>query len=302
MTGNKKFDVIIIGGSYSGLSAGMALGRALRKVLIVDSGKPCNMQTPHSHNFITQDGKTPMEIATLARQQVGKYQTVKFYDGLAIAATKNKNGFNVQTQAGDSFIAKKLIFATGVKDVFPNIDGFSECWGISVIHCPYCHGYEVKHEKTGILSNGDPGFDFSKMILNWTNDLTLFTNGKSTLTGEQTAKLQKHKIKIIETKFDHLLHDKGFIKHIVFGDGSKFPIKALYARVPFVQHCDIPAQLGCEMTEQNYITTDGFQKTTIHGVFACGDNATALRSVSNAIAMGTLSGIMANKEIIEEEF
>jgi thioredoxin reductase len=109
----KYFDVIIIGGSYSGLSAGMALGRALKNVLIIDNGKPCNKQTPHSHNFLTQDGKTPKEISTLARQQVEKYNTVKFFGGVAINGGKTEKGFEVQTESGQAFGAKKLISPQG---------------------------------------------------------------------------------------------------------------------------------------------------------------------------------------------
>lgn len=302
MTSNKKFDAIIIGGSYAGLSAAMALGRALRQVLIIDSGKPCNAQTPHSHNFITQDGKTPREISTVARQQVEKYDTVQFYNDTAAGGAKTDNGFEIETQSGYTFTAKKLIFATGVKDIMPDIKGFAECWGISVIHCPYCHGYEVRNEKTGIFGNGEYGFEFSKLISNWTKDLTLFTNGKSTLTEEQAQKLKEHDIIIVETEIDRFEHDKGQIETIIFKDGSIASIKALYARVPFEQHCNIPKQLGCELTEQGYIKIDAFQKTTVHGIFACGDNSIQMRSVSNAVAMGTLSGTSANKEIINEEF
>ena len=110
----KNFDVIIIGGSYSGLAAGMALGRALRQVLIIDSGKPCNRQTPHSHNFLTQDGKTPKEITTLAKQQLEKYDTVKFFNDLATNGIKTESGFEIQTASGESFNTKKLIFATAI--------------------------------------------------------------------------------------------------------------------------------------------------------------------------------------------
>ena len=172
MTNMNTYDVIIIGGSYSGLAAGMALGRALRTVLIIDSGKPCNKQTPHSHNFITQDGKTPKEISTLARQQVEMYDTVKFISGLATNGTKTENGFEIQTSSGETFGAKKIIFATGIRDMMPNINGYAECWGISVLHCPYCHGYEIRNERTGILGNGEYGFEFSQLISNWTKDLT----------------------------------------------------------------------------------------------------------------------------------
>lgn len=302
MADKTHFDVLIIGGSYSGLSAAMALGRSLRDVLVIDSNKPCNRQTPRSHNFLTQDGRTPKDIALKAKEQVEKYETVQFYSGIATKGNRLESGFEVHTESGDRFTAKKLIFATGVKDIMPDIDGFSECWGISVIHCPYCHGYEVRNTKTGILGNGEYGFEFSKMIQHWTKDLTLYTNGKSTLTEEQTEQLKNHNISINENEVERLKHQNGQVENIHFKDGSIASLKALYAKLPFDQHCDIPMQLGCELNEQGYLEIDSFQKTAVNGIYACGDNTTFMRSVSNAVAMGTAAGAMANREMIEEDF
>jgi thioredoxin reductase len=302
MTDNTTFDVIIIGGSYSGLAAGMALGRALKKVLIIDSGKPCNRQTPYSHNFITHDGDTPTEIAALANLQVRNYHTVKFFDGLAISGTKTENGFEIKVEPGETFAAKKLIFATGIRDVMPDIEGFAACWGISVLHCPYCHGYEVRHEKTALLGNGEFVFDLAKLISNWTNDLTIFTNGTSTLTVDQLIQLEKHQIKIIEKEMDKLEHSNGYLQKIIFKDGTTAVIKALYAPTSFEQHCIIPAALGCELTDEGYIEIDTFQETTVKGVYACGDNTTRMRTVANAVAMGTTAGMIVSKKMIVEEF
>jgi thioredoxin reductase len=302
MASNKKFDVIIIGGSYSGLSAAMALGRAIRHVLIIDSGKPCNAPTPHSHNFLIQDGKTPTEITTLAKQQVQMYNTIEFFNGLATQGRKAESGFEIQTASGEIFRGDKLIFATGIKDVMADIDGFAACWGISVLHCPYCHGYEVRNEKTGILGNGDYGFELARLISNWTNDLTQFTDGTSTLTAEQTEQLHKHHIKIAEQKIERLEHSNGYIQNIILRDGTKSFVKAIYARTPFEQHCPIPQSLECELTDEGYIKVDPFQETTVNGVYACGDNATAMRTIANAVAMGTATGIIVNKEIILERF
>ena len=302
MTDSKNYDVIIIGGSYSGLSAAMALGRALRTVLIIDNGKPCNRQTPHSHNFITQDGEKPSSIAEKAKAQVLKYDTVKFYDGLAINGEKTEKGFKITTQTKKDFFSKKLIFATGLKDLMPNIKGFSECWGISVIHCPYCHGYEVKNEKTGILANGDFAFHYAQLISNWTKDLTILTNGKSTLTQEQTDKIAKHKISIIEKEILEIKHDNGYLKQVIFKDNSDIELKAVYSRPDFEQHCKIPENLGCELTEQGLLKVDMSQKTTIDGIFACGDNASPLRAVSYAVATGTIAAGMLNNEMTVEKF
>jgi thioredoxin reductase len=302
MTHNNTFDVIIVGGSYSGLAAGMAMGRALKKVLIIDSGKPCNRQTPYSHNFITHDGDTPTEIAALANLQVRNYNTIKFFDGLATSGAKTKNGFEIQVASGETFTAKKLIFATGIRDVIPDIEGFAACWGISVLHCPYCHGYEVRHEKTGLLGNGEFGFDLAKLISNWTNDLTLFTNGTSTLSVEQITKLEKHQIKIIENKIERFEHNNGHLKKVIFQDQTTSNLTAMYAPTPFEQHCKIPASLGCELTDEGYIKIDTFQETTVKGVYACGDNATRMRTVANAVAMGTSAGMIVSKKMIFEEF
>lgn len=302
MTGNNTFDVIIIGGSYAGLAAAMALGRALKNVLIIDEGKPCNRQTPYSHNFLTNDGKTPAEITALAKLQVSQYETVKFFDGLATSVMKTTNAFELKVTTAKIFSAKKLIFATGIKDTLPEIDGLAECWGISVIHCPYCHGYEVRHEKTGILANGDIAFDFTRLISNWTKDLTLFTNGASTLTAEQVEKLQKHEIKIVEDEIEKLEHANGYIQNIIFKGGSEYFIEALYAPSPFEQHCKIPESLGCDLTDEGYLKIDSSFETTIKGIYAIGDNAAKMRTVANAVAMGTAAGITIGKKMILNDF
>ncbi|MFZ6664643.1 NAD(P)/FAD-dependent oxidoreductase [Peijinzhouia sedimentorum] len=302
MTDSKQFDVIIIGGSYAGLSAAMALGRSLRKVLIIDGGLPCNRQTPHSHNFITHDGEKPSVIAEKAKAQVLKYNTVKFYSGLAISGKKTENDLIIVTQTGEEFKAKKLIFATGIKDEIPDIKGFSECWGISIIHCPYCHGYEFRHQKTGILANGERAFHLASLINNLTDNITILTTGKADFNSEQIAKLNKHNIKIVETDITEIEHESGQIKNVIFNDGNKIGFNALYAAVPFTQHSDIPVSLGCEIAEQGYIKVDNFQKTTVSGVFACGDNVNMMRSVANAVATGNLAGAMANNELTVEQF
>ena len=128
MKQDKQYDVIIVGGSYAGLAAGMALGRALRKVLIIDGGNPCNKQTPQSHNFLTNDGKTPKAIASLAKKQVRMYGSVSFLDAIVTAGSNAQNGFKIQIKSGETFTAKKLVFATGDKDIIPDIPGFAECW------------------------------------------------------------------------------------------------------------------------------------------------------------------------------
>jgi thioredoxin reductase len=297
-----SFDVIIVGGSYAGLSAAMALGRSLRNVLIIDSGMPCNRQTPHSHNFIMHDGEPPKQISEAAKQQVLQYKTVRFHNGLATRAARTDNGFTVETETGDSFQSRKLLFATGLIDLMPGIKGFSECWGISVLHCPYCHGYEVRHQSLGVFANGDIAFEFTKFIYHWSNNLVLFTNGKSTLTAEQTIKLTEYNIAVNEKEITGIDHTKGYISNLCFSDGTTHPLHALFARVGFKQHTSLPQELGCALNEQGFLQIDDFQRTTIPGIYAAGDNTTMFRSVSGAIAAGTKAGAMLNKELIDEDF
>ncbi len=302
MKNKNIFDVIIIGGSYAGLSAAMALGRALRKVLIIDSGLPCNRYTPHSHNFITQDGEKPSSITAKAIIQVLKYDTIVLKNDLATTGKKINNGFIISTQKGDIFEAKKLIFATGVKDILPNLKGFEECWGTTIIHCPYCHGYEVRHQKTGILANGEIAFHYARLLRNWTKDLSIFTNGQSSLSEEQQKKLEKHGIPIIEKEIASFKHQNGHLEQVVFKDNSTVQIKAIYTRPHFEQHCRIPENLGCELTEQGHLKVNEFYQTTLPNVFACGDATTPMRSVANAVSTGSLVGAMLNHHMTEEEF
>ncbi len=302
MKDNNSLDVIIIGGSYAGLSAAMALGRSMRKVLLINSGLPCNRQTPHSHNFITQDGATPKEIAEKAKEQVLHYPTVTLINDIAISAKKLENTFTITTQAGHVFTAKKLVVASGIKDLFPDIKGFAACWGISVIHCPYCHGYEFRSQPTGIIANGERAFHLASLVNNLTDNVTLLTNQKANFSTEQIAKFNQHKIKIIEKEIIAIEHQNGILQNVVFKDASSMKFTAIYAALPFEQHSTIPVELGCELTEQGHIKTDMFQKTTVPGVFACGDCSSMMRSVANAVSTGNLTGAMVNKELIDEEF
>ncbi|GAA4431631.1 NAD(P)/FAD-dependent oxidoreductase [Pontibacter saemangeumensis] len=303
MAGHKKeFDVIIVGGSYAGLSAAMALGRSLRETLVIDSGEPCNRQTPHSHNFLTQDGKTPKEISSLARQQVGQYRTVHFLEGIALAGAKTKSGFEIVTQAGGHLRGRKLIFATGVRDKMPDIPGFAACWGISVIHCPYCHGYEYRHRRTAVMANGDRALHLASLVSNLTGELTVLTNGKADFTDEQTSKLKAHGIPVSEKEVKRIDHLNGYMQQVLFQDGTKLHVDALYASIPFGQHTGIPLSLGCALTEQGYLQVDGAHRTTVPGIFACGDNSSRMRSVANAVSGGNLAGAMANLELAADRF
>jgi len=302
MSDRGSFDVIIIGGSYAGLSAAMSLGRSLRNVLVIDSGNPCNKQTPHSHNFITHDGETPAAIAAKARAQVQNYETVKFLSGFAINGRRVADGFEVEMQTGEIFHAKKLLLATGVTDIMPTISGFKECWGISVLHCPYCHGYEVKQQNIAVIANGDAGLEYAALIRNLTPRLTVLTNGPGLFSEEQVEKLKSHRIHIMEAEISALEHTDGKVRSVLFKDNTQLEITALFAKPAFTQQSGIPQALGCTLTEHGHIDVDAMQQTSVHGVYAAGDNTTMLRSVAAAVAAGNKAGAVINRELVQESF
>ncbi|TLV02761.1 NAD(P)/FAD-dependent oxidoreductase [Dyadobacter luticola] len=300
MKNDSPFEVIIVGGSYAGLSAALALGRALRNVFIIDSGDPCNKQTPHSHNFLTRDGETPAAIAEAALKQVLAYPTVTILKDKVTQVTGTNNDFTVETESGNRAKAQKILFATGVRDIMPPIPGFAECWGISVIHCPYCHGYEYRGQKTGILANGETVLEMGKLIRHWTEDVTIFTNGAATFDQDTRENSLAMNIVINEHEIQSIRHDRGYLSQLNFTNNTSEQLTALYARPAFVQHCTIPLELGCEINEKGHLKVDEMQKTNIPGIYAAGDNTIMFRGISMVTAAGTKAGAMMNFELIHE--
>jgi thioredoxin reductase len=299
---NSNFDVIIIGGSYAGLSAAMSLGRSLRHVLVIDSGKPCNQQTPHAHNLLTHDGDQPATIVQVAREELLEYSTISLVHDEAISGCKSMDGFQINTKSGNQYAATKIILATGIKDLMPALPGFKECWGISVVHCPYCHGYESKSKKTAIMANSDKAFHLVSLVYNLTKDLAVLTNGMQQFTEEQLAKLDAYGIQIYDAEVTEIEHKAGQVKQVHLADGTSLPFETVYAALPFTQHSEIAMTLGCELTSNGHISINHSLQTSVKGVYACGDCAAMMRSLANAISMGNLAGAMINRELVDESF
>ena len=298
MESQSTVEVVIIGGSYAGLSAALSLGRALRQVLVLDSGRPANRPTPHAHNFLTQDGTRPAELAAQARAQVLAYPTVRLLAETAVAATGTAGDFTLTTDTGRVVHARKLLFATGVHDHLPAQPGFAECWGISVIHCPYCHGYEYRQQPTGLLLNGDMALEHARHLRQWTDQLTIFTDGPATFSPEERAQVAGAGIGVEETPVQQLHHYAGQLTHVGLADGRQVALVALYLRPGMEQHCLLPQDLGCAYTEAGYLQVDSLQKTSVPGIAAAGDATTLLRSVSQSVAGGTTAGITLNRELL----
>jgi thioredoxin reductase len=243
----------------------------------------------------------PHVIASKAKEQVLRYPTVKFVNGKVAHARRSNSGFEIDTERSEQFTSRRLLFATGLKDIFPSIDGFEACWGKSIVHCPYCHGYEARGLKTVVLTNGELAFDYVKLIRNLTDDVVLLTNGPSKLTQEQTEALKRKSIQVIETPLTHIEQKEGQIETVILQDATRIPAQVLYWKPTSRQHCPLPEQLGCELTEQGLLKVDAMQKTTIAGIFAAGDSSN-WRSVASAVSSGSFAGAVINKELADEDF
>ncbi|MGD1317707.1 NAD(P)/FAD-dependent oxidoreductase [Chryseobacterium sp. 2R14A] len=299
---NKDHEVIIIGGSFSGLSAALTLGRMLRKVLIIDYAQPCNRNARSSQNFITNDGESPLAIIEIARTKLSKYSNIKLIYDLAVSVEKRADGFMVTTMSKQMFTANKLIYATGIKDHLPNIDGFHSCWGISAIHCPYCHGYEYRGKRTAILANGEAAINMTAIIKNLTEYIVILTNGPADFNETQLNLLKKNKVHIMETPIKKLMHKNGQLNIVMFIDNIQIEIDVLYSSPPYVQHPEVTKWLPLELTDNGLIKVDHSQETTISGIYACGDNCSAMRTISQAIFTGNLAAAMVNTKLTDEDF
>ncbi|WP_317128518.1 NAD(P)/FAD-dependent oxidoreductase [Hymenobacter radiodurans] len=188
-----------------------------------------------------------------------------------------------------------------MEDLMPPIEGFAKCWGKSVLHCPYCHGYEVHSQPLGLLGNGDAGYELVRLIQNWSKDLTLFTNGPSTLSAEQERQVQQLGIPLIESPISRIEHENGLMRAVYFQDGSRLPLSAMFARVPFRQHTNLAEQIGCELTATGLIAVAEFGQTSVSGVYAAGDNSSPMRQITMASASGVKAGSWINRELINED-
>ena len=291
---HETFDVAIIGGSIAGLSAALTLGRSLRRVIVIDGETPCNSASSHSHNFITHDGSKPTDIVRQAKKQIAAYENVTFLKDLVVDAKFSNDCFHVVTQSGSVMRASRVLLCTGLTDKLPDIPGFQDCWGISVLHCPYCHGYEVKGKRTAVLANGEAAFNVTMLIRNWTEDIVLLTNGRSELRPEEKEILDGLGVTIYETKVASVLHESGHLSRILFSDDTVVEAAAMYASVPFVQQSNLAEILGCKLTPKGHIEVDALGRTTVAGVYAAGDNTAEHRAISVAAASGTVAGFTIN--------
>jgi thioredoxin reductase len=294
------YDVIIIGGSYAGLSAAMQLGRARRKVLVIDEGQRRNRFAAHSHGFITQDGVDPAVIAAKAREQVLNYPTVTWLSGRADSAQKlatsdTDAGFEVFAKSA-RHLSRRLLLATGVKDLLPAIEGLAERWGKAVFHCPYCHGYELNQGQIGVIAGSELSMHHALMLPDW-GPTTLLLNGAFTPDAEQLAALAARGTTLERCPISAITGHAD----IDLADGRVLSFAGLFAMAPFELASPIAHDLGLEMEQGPLgatIKTDAMKETSLPGVFACGDAARPMASVALAVGDGNLAGAGVHRSLM----
>lgn len=294
-----KFDVIIIGGSYAGLSAALQLGRARKNVLVVDAGKRRNRFASHSHGFLGQDGKAPSEIVAEARRQIERYQTIEWAEGRVTDAEGSFGDFAVEIDGHRRQSAARLILAMGVTDELPDITGLKERWGSSVFHCPYCHGYELDQGKIGVIAASSMAIHHALMLPDW-GETTFFTNGIFVPDRDQDALLSARGVRVEK---DRIAEITGHAD-VVLADGRSIALAGLFTQPKLRITSDWIGKLGCSVEEGpmgSSIVTDAMKQTTVRGVFACGDVARPAGSVALAVGDGAMAGAAAHRSILFPE-
>jgi len=293
-------DVIIVGGSYAGISAALTLGIAGRSVVVIDSGKSGNNNQHIIRNFYAHDGDPAFLVAKKAKQQLLKYENVRYAYDKVVDIRKEAEAFIILTKLGSTFRAKKIIGATGIIDKMLLIQGFTECWGFSIFQNIYFGGNEIRQSNNiGILANGQEAMRIIEMIYHWKKNIYVFTNGKVGFSINDMSHFKIKGIQVIENKITLLQHNKGKIQEVLCSDKSIYRVEVMIAKVPFIQSTDIFKQLGCVQTPDGLIQVDLYQQTSINGVYAAGDNCNVIRSISSSIAAGTNAGMYVNKALAD---
>jgi thioredoxin reductase len=289
-------DVIIVGGSYAGLSAGLQLARARRKVLMIDAGQRRNRFAATSHGFLGQDGQAPGVIAAEGRSQLMEYPTVTWVQDSVLEAVAQQGGFSVRTQCNGEFKAQRLILATGVVDDLPAVEGLQERWGTRVFHCPYCHGYELDQGRIGVLATSPLAMHHALMLPDW-GTTTLFTNGVFTPDAEQQAQLDRRGVAVESTQVTRISGDRADLE---LADGRVIALDGVFTMTR-TRISPLAAQLGCELVDGPsgaYLHTNDMRQTSVSGVFACGDTSLAAGSVALAVGEGVRAGVGAHFSLI----
>lgn len=293
-------DVAIIGGGPAGLNAALVLGRARKKVIVIDEGRPRNRVTRETHGFLTRDGISPSEFRRIAKEQIGAYPGVQFVEDSAFSVTGEDGAFEVTTAKGTVYRAKKLLFAVGMKDLPVDVKGLADVYGKSAFVCPYCDGWELRDQPLVLIVKGARALHLAMMLSGWTSQFTICTDGPDEWTDEERAELTHHNVPTYSSPIERIESNEGMVERVVLKDGTAIPCNGIFFAPNLAAGSDLPQALGCMVTDAGTVIVDAFGKTNIAGVYSAGDAATQMYQAIAAASMGALAGAGINGELLVE--
>ena len=299
------YEVVIAGGGPAGMQAALMLGRALRRVLVVDDGSPRNSGAEAIHGFITRDGAAPEEVYRIARKELEAYSSVETLGGQVTEATRLENGFAIDLSNSTRVRTQRLVLATGRRDERPDVEGFDELLGHSVGSCPYCHGYEYRNQPLAVLGSSVMSVRLALHLkLRFTDDVVMCSNGRPPELDDQTAAwVDTYNLEIRQDKVARLESKDGKLTGVVFDSGETLARTGLFVKLPLRQTSNLAEQLGCELLDDGSILVDDECKTTAPGVYAAGDaaaqrNGPGIYQVILAAAAGATVGLRVDQDLL----
>ena len=294
---NDSYDVVVIGGGAAGLSAALVLGRARRRVAVVDSGSPRNAPAAAMHGFLSRDGMPPSELLSLGRSEIARYG-VEVLQDTVVGVT---SGFTVRLEKHGGVTARRLLLATGVGDELPDVVGVSERWGRDLLHCPYCHGWEVRDEPLGVLASLPGSVQHALLVRQWSDDVVFFSH-TYVLTEEEERQLTARGIRVESGPASRLVIDNDRLTGVEMADGRVLRRTAVFVRPGNTPHADgLLQDLGCELTEAGFVRVDAVGRTSVEGVWAAGNVVDPRAQVVTAAGAGSAAAIAINADLVEED-
>lgn len=294
-------DVIIIGGSFAGLAAALQLGRARRKVTVLDTGLPRNRNAGHSHGLLGHDHKPPLDILAEARQQLARYPTIRLVNARADSICGAIDDFSVLTGDGESLGARRLILSYGVADRMPDVPGFAESWGTSIVPCPYCDGFEVADRHWGLVWSGPQSHQSARLFHDWTDKLTVFADGHD-IAPEIRADLVRRNNPVVAGRIVEIAHHQGHITTVNLDTRRNIAVDVLFAHPRIRPSAGLHEPLGLGTVDTPVgiaLEVDERSQTSMPGIYAAGDLATPfLPSVTQASSQGAMAGIFAQQSML----
>jgi thioredoxin reductase len=292
----KDYDVLVVGGGAAGLSAALVLARARRTVVLVDAGAPRNAPAAHMHGFLSRDGMPPGELLAAGRAEVLSYAG-RLIDDTVVGI---EPGFQVRLAKGSRLRARRVLVATGLRDELPEAPGVRERWGRDLLHCPYCHGYEVRDQPLGVLGGSPEAVQHALLVRQWSPDIILFPHTDA-LTPRQRAHLTARGIRVVEGTVARLVVDNDQLHGVELAGGTVIPRTAVFVRPRFVPNADLLTGLGCAVDEHGWVVHDPVGRTSVAGVWVAGNAADPRAQVISAAGEGSAAAIALNADLVDED-